>query len=69
MILVVLEPEQMTYALKVLDKSKIVKYNQLQHVQNELRILNATRHPNIIIMHSLFQDNSHIYILLEYVSE
>ncbi|CAF1034630.1 unnamed protein product [Rotaria sordida] len=66
-LLVVFEQNKIEYALKVLDKSKIVKYNQIKHVQNEIRILNAIRHPNIIIMHSLFKDNSYIYVLMEYV--
>ncbi|CAF2464452.1 unnamed protein product [Rotaria sp. Silwood2] len=64
---VILEQNKIEYALKVLDKSKIVKYKQIKHVQNEIRILNAIRHPNIIIMHSLFKDNSYIYVLMEYV--
>ncbi|UJR23158.1 hypothetical protein I4U23_026177 [Adineta vaga] len=66
-ILVVLESDNIEYALKVLDKSKIVKYDQIKHVQSEIRILNAIQHPNIIQMYSLFQDNSYLYILLEYV--
>ncbi|CAF3428271.1 unnamed protein product [Rotaria sp. Silwood1] len=66
-LLVVLEQNKFEYALKVLDKSKIVKYNQIKHVQNEIRILNAIRHPNSILMHSLFKDNSYIYVLMEYV--
>jgi serine/threonine protein kinase len=67
-LLVVLEPEKVEYALKVLDKSKIVEYNQIKHVQSEIRILNAIKHPNIIRMHSLFKDNSYIYVLMEYVN-
>jgi serine/threonine protein kinase len=67
-LLVVLEPEKIEYALKVLDKSKIVEYNQIEHVQSEIRILNAIKHPNIIRMHSLFKDNSYIYVLMEYVN-
>jgi len=67
-LLVVLEPEKFEYALKVLDKSKIVEYNQIKHVQSEIRILNAIKHPNIIRMHSLFKDNSYIYVLMEYVN-
>ncbi|CAF1281935.1 unnamed protein product [Adineta ricciae] len=66
-ILVVLEPDNVEYALKVLDKSQVVKYNQIKHVQSEIRILNAIQHANIIRMYSFFQDNSHLYVLLEYV--
>ncbi|CAF4212578.1 unnamed protein product [Rotaria magnacalcarata] len=66
-LLVVFEQNKIEYALKVLDKSKIVKYNQIKHVQSEIRILNAIKHPNIIIMHSLFKDNSYIYVLMEYI--
>lgn len=66
-ILAIFELDSTEYALKVLDKSKIIKFNQLKHVQSELRILNAIQHPNIIALHNLFQDNSYIYMLLEYV--
>ncbi|CAF4510406.1 unnamed protein product [Rotaria socialis] len=66
-LLVVFEQNKIEYALKVLDKSKIVKYSQIKHVQSEIRILNAIKHPNIIIMHSLFKDNSYIYVLMEYI--
>ena len=45
-ILVVFDSDNIEYALKVLDKSKIVKYNQSKHVQSELRILKAIKHPN-----------------------
>jgi serine/threonine protein kinase len=67
-LLVILESNRTEYALKVLDKSEIVKYKQIEHIQSEIRILNAIKHPNIIIMYSLFQDNSYIYVLMEYVS-
>ncbi|CAF1295210.1 unnamed protein product [Adineta steineri] len=66
-LLVVSELDKQNYALKVLDKSQIVKYNQIKHVQNEIRILNAIKHPNVIIMYSLFKDNSYIYLLMEYI--
>ena len=68
-LLVVLEPEKFEYALKILDKSKIVKYNEVNHVRSELRILSAIKHPNSIVMYSLMKDNSYLYILMEYVSE
>ena len=64
----VLESDNIEYALKVLDKSKIVKYDQIKHVQSEIRILNAIQHSKIIQMYSLFQDNSYLYVLLEYVN-
>ncbi|CAF4427062.1 unnamed protein product, partial [Adineta steineri] len=46
-LLVVSEFDKQNYALKVLDKSQIVKYNQIKHVQSEIRILNAIKHPNV----------------------
>lgn len=45
-----------------------MKYNQIKHVQSEIRILNAIQHANIIRMYSIFQDNSHLYVVLEYVN-
>jgi hypothetical protein len=53
------------YAAKVLDKAKLVKEKQVQHLINERTILNACEHPNIIKLQFCFKDNSYLYLILD----
>lgn len=56
------------YALKIMKKSRIVKMDQLEHVQNEVRILSRIRCPFVIDMKALFQDENSVYLLYGYIS-
>jgi serine/threonine protein kinase len=55
------------YSLKIMKKARIVKLQQLAHVQNEVTVLSRTRCPFIIEMIALFQDENSVYTLLEYI--
>lgn len=55
------------YSLKVLKKGKIVKQNQLGHVQNELKIMSRLRCPFASDMKAVFQDESCVYMLYDYI--
>ena len=55
------------YALKVMKKVRIVKLKQLIHIQNELRILATVRCDFIPELNAFFQDDSSIYMLMEFV--
>lgn len=56
------------YAMKILEKSKIVKLKQVEHTCNEKKILQSVRFPFIIYMEYCFKDNSYIYLILPFVT-
>lgn len=55
------------YAVKVLSKDKIVKTKQVEHTNNEKTILEAIQHPFIINLWGAFQDDSNLYMVMDYV--
>ncbi|KAG0321353.1 camp-dependent protein kinase catalytic subunit [Linnemannia gamsii] len=55
------------YALKVLKKKQIVQSNQVEHVNEEKRILEQIRHPFLVKTWGTFQDHANLYIVMDYV--
>jgi protein kinase X len=55
------------YALKVMKKARIAKLKQLEHVQNEVRIMSHVRSPLMVELYAVFQDDNSLYMLLEYI--
>ena len=53
------------YAIKVVEKAKIVGQSQLTRLFREKDLLNAVDHPSIVTFHATFKDESHLYFLLE----
>ena len=55
------------YALKVLEKDHILKYDKIEAVFRERDIgSELSDHPNIVQFQGTFQDEDHLYFLLEY---
>jgi tRNA A-37 threonylcarbamoyl transferase component Bud32 len=57
-----------SYAIKVIDKKFIEKYEKIHEVHTEKQILSSISHPNIIKMHFTFQDSKNLYFVLDYCS-
>ena len=55
------------YALKMLNKRVIIENNQVEGVIREKNIMTSIDHPFIITLISTFQDDKHLYMLLELV--
>lgn len=55
------------FVMKIMKKSEIVRYNQIEHVFSERNILASVRHPFIVKLYCTFQDPNFLYMLLEYV--
>ncbi|XP_050685461.1 cAMP-dependent protein kinase catalytic subunit 1-like [Leptidea sinapis] len=55
------------YAMKVLEKEKVLKMKQVDHTLYEKRILEAIRFPFTVSMESSFKDNSYVYFVMPFV--
>ena len=57
-----------TLALKIMEKTNIVKLKQVEHTLSEKKILQAIKFPFLVNLVYSFKDNSHLYIALEFAS-
>ncbi|KZT03923.1 cAMP dependent protein kinase [Laetiporus sulphureus 93-53] len=55
------------YAIKVMNKDKIVRMKQISHTKNEQAMLQAVQHPFIISLWGTFQDTANLYMVMDFV--
>lgn len=55
------------YAIKVLNKEKVVRLKQVDHTNSEQGILLSISHPFIINLWGTFQDPSNLYMIMDFV--
>ncbi len=55
------------YALKIMKKFRIVQNKQMEHVQNEIKILSRLRSPFVAELYAVFQDDNTVFLLLEFI--
>ncbi|XP_076178388.1 cAMP-dependent protein kinase catalytic subunit [Ptiloglossa arizonensis] len=67
-LLVKYKPTSAYYAMKIMDKAKIVKKKQVDHTYNEKRVLQCVKFPFLVYMEFCFKDNSYIYMVLPFVN-
>mmetsp|Transcript_27475 Transcript_27475/g.78400 ORF Transcript_27475/g.78400 Transcript_27475/m.78400 type:complete len:650 (-) Transcript_27475:172-2121(-) len=54
--------------LKVMEKSTVLAKKQVQHVLNERQILSSIRHPFCVSLVASFQDDTRLFLLMDYIS-
>ena len=53
-------------AIKILEKKKILEFEDKIRVEREIKILKCLRHPNIVHLYSVVQTMDNLYIIMEY---
>lgn len=54
------------YALKILDKKRVAKYDKVENVMREKDIMYQLDHPNIARLEYTFQDQASLFFIMEY---
>ncbi|EER34874.1 cAMP-dependent protein kinase type 2 [Candida tropicalis MYA-3404] len=55
------------YAIKVLKKHQVVKMKQVEHTNDERRMLKLVEHPFLIRMWGTFQDAKNLFMVMDYI--
>ncbi|KAI9113814.1 hypothetical protein K1719_015065 [Acacia pycnantha] len=56
------------FALKIINKNKIVQLDIAHQIKREIATLKLLRHPNIVRLHEVLASKTKIYMVLEYVN-
>jgi serine/threonine protein kinase len=56
------------YAMKTLQKDKIMKMNQQKNTQSERKILESVNHPFIVKLHFAFQTPTKLYFVMDFLN-
>lgn len=55
------------YAMKVLKKAQVVKMKQIEHTNDERKMLSRARHPFLITLWGTWQDSRNLYMVMDFV--
>ena len=58
---------QRFYAVKVLKKLQVVMMKQVEHTNDERRMLGLVKHPFLITLWGTFQDSRNLYMVMDFV--
>lgn len=58
---------QRFYAVKVLKKAQVVKMKQVEHTNDERKMLGEVKHPFLITLWGTFQDSRNLYMVMDFV--
>jgi len=58
---------QRFYAVKVLKKAQVVKMKQVEHTNDERRMLAEVKHPFLITLWGTFHDSKNLYMVMDFV--
>ncbi|XVF62351.1 hypothetical protein PTKIN_Ptkin09bG0000600 [Pterospermum kingtungense] len=56
------------FAVKILDKSKLIQLNITDQIKREIATLRLLKHPNVVRLHEVLASKSKIYMALEYAT-
>jgi protein kinase A len=58
---------QRFYAIKVLKKAQVVKMKQVEHTNDERKMLQRVKHPFLITLWGTFQDSKNLYMVMDFI--
>lgn len=58
---------QRFYAVKVLKKQQVVKMKQIEHTNDERKMLQRVKHPFLITLWGTFQDSKNLYMVMDFI--
>ena len=58
---------QRFYAMKVLKKQQVVKMKQVEHTNDERRMLQKVKHAFLVTLWGTFQDSKNLYMVMDFV--
>ncbi|CAK8537786.1 unnamed protein product [Lathyrus sativus] len=55
-------------AMKILDRSTIIKHKMADQIKREISIMKLVRHPYVVRLHEVLANRTKIYIILEFIT-
>lgn len=62
------EKDDKLFAIKMMEKSHIVKTKQVQHTLSEVRIMDAVKFDFMITMEYFFKDNVYLFLVMPFIN-